>query len=133
MNADSCNSRSESCPICGRSDGIQVSRVVGLLSCQHCRERLVVSWSGHYVRDPFTLRQLFAEQMLRRQSRPLARIFRDFGIAKYSLLVAALGGVVCIGLVLPNLEGSRFEPAVSEPWQWILDKPESTSEPDSLD
>jgi hypothetical protein len=35
------------------------------------------------VRDPFSLKQLTVGKMLRRESRPLARIQRDFGLGKH--------------------------------------------------
>ncbi len=60
----------------------------------------MVSVSGHYVRDPFALRQRVTGQTLRRQSRPLARILRDSGISKHSSLLAVLGSLFFLGFTL---------------------------------
>jgi hypothetical protein len=60
----------------------------GLLTCQHCRERLVVTWSGHYVRDPFVNKPAVLDspddvaRSLRRTSHPIARFRRDLGFRK---------------------------------------------------
>jgi hypothetical protein len=72
--------------------------VMGLFTCPHCGSRLVVSWSGHYVRDPFTLQQIAVGQMLRRQSHPVARIIRDFVLAKRSAIAFLVASAVCLGL-----------------------------------
>lgn len=122
MNAQTFDSHSANCPICSGTKGTKSRNMVsGLLTCKHCRERLVVSWSGHYVRDPFTLKQLTVGRTLRRQSRPLARILRDFRFARYApLLIAIAGGAVFLGLNAENLEnwGVRQLPWEKVP-EWI--------------
>lgn len=106
MNAPTFDSHSAICPNCHRTGSIKPGRIVnGLLTCQYCRERLVISWSGHYVRDPFTLKKLAVGRMLRRQSRPLARILRDVGIIKHPSAIAVLGSLVLLGCTLAILEG----------------------------
>ncbi len=65
----------------------------------------MVSWSGHYVRDPFISRHRQAESLLRRKSHPIARIWRNLNQPCSLLLFAALGSAICIGvasLLLPN-------------------------------
>lgn len=89
------------CPICQRANAVKPHKLLtGLLTCHHCRERLVISWSGHYVRDPFTLKRLATGEMLRRESRPLARMGRDLKQTPYPLLLAVLGGAVVLGGIL---------------------------------
>lgn len=77
----------------------------GLYTCPYCQERLVISWSGHYVRDPFTLKQLAVGRMLRRQSRPLARVLRDVGLGKRSSLMGVLASAVVVGITVAAIEG----------------------------
>ena len=101
MNADTFNRSSSHCPVCHQMGGLRSIKLVdGLLTCPRCRERLVVSVSGLYVRDPFALRQRVTGQALRRQSRPLARILRDSGISKHSSLLAVLGSLFFLGFTV---------------------------------
>jgi hypothetical protein len=67
---------------------------------------MVISWSGHFVRDPFSLKQLAVGKMLRRESRPLARIQRDLGIGKHLGLLAILGSAVFLGFAIVATEKS---------------------------
>jgi hypothetical protein len=88
------------CPICQRNlTAKPVKTCAGLFSCPYCQERLVVSQSGHFVRDPFILRQVIISSALRRQSHPLARIFRDFILYKRPLVALVLGSMVVLGMV----------------------------------
>ncbi|GAP93662.1 hypothetical protein NIES2104_01690 [Leptolyngbya sp. NIES-2104] len=73
-----------------------------MLTCPHCRSRLVVSLSGHYVRDPFRTKKLSSQQ-LRKQSRPIARIFRDSGLAKHSPLLAIVGSLLVVSFSMAVL------------------------------
>lgn len=101
-----------SCPICHRSGTVRHHKfLTGLLTCEYCRERLVVSWSGHYVRDPFALKQMTSERMLRRASSPLARICRDFRLSDSPLALAVLGGVVLLGMAIASLQSISLQPA----------------------
>ena len=52
------------------------------------------------MRDPFSLKQLTVGKMLRRESRPLARIQRDLGIGKHFPLLALLGSAVFLGFAI---------------------------------
>ena len=58
------------------------------------------------MRDPFSLKQLTVGKMLRRESRPLARIQRDFGLGKHFPLIAILGSVVFFGSAIAATEKS---------------------------
>lgn len=98
MNAHTFDTDSPVCPICHRAGVIKPHKLLkGLLTCQNCRERLVVSWSGHYVRDPFSLNPLATGQMLRRESRPLARLQRDFKLVIPSFVWTVLGSAIFMG------------------------------------
>ncbi len=108
MNADTFDCPSSPCPVCHKMSGLRSLKMVnGLLTCPACRERLVVSVSGHYVRDPFTLRQRVTGQMLRRQSRPLARILRDSGISKPASLLALVSSLLVLGLTMAAVSDSN--------------------------
>jgi hypothetical protein len=60
----------------------------------------VVSRNGHFVRDPFTLKQLTDSRTLRRQSHPFSRILRDFGLAKHPSLLAIASTIVLLSVTL---------------------------------
>lgn len=101
MNAHTFDHDAVICPLCHRAGRIKPPRLFnGLLTCPQCRERFVVSHSGHFVRDPFTLRRLTDSRTLRRQSHPFARILRDFGVARYPSLFAIASTAVLLGLTL---------------------------------
>lgn len=94
MSAHLFDTHSPTCPICHRAGAVKPHKLItGLLTCQYCRERLVVSCSGHYVRDPFTL-NLAAGHRLRRQSRPYARMWRDLQLTPYPLILGLLGSAI---------------------------------------
>jgi galactose-1-phosphate uridylyltransferase len=88
------------CPICQRNNRTTPIRsYIGLFTCPYCQEKLVVCQSGHYVRDPFIWRQMMISSDLRRQSRPLARMIRDFISIKRPLLSLVLGSVVSLAIM----------------------------------
>ena len=88
------------CPICQRNNRTTpIKSYIGLFSCPYCQEKLVVCQSGHYVRDPFIWRQMMISSDLRRQSRPLARMIRDFISIKRPLLSLVLGSVVFLAIM----------------------------------
>lgn len=121
MNADTFDSHSVTCPICNRTATIHSGLMLGgLYTCPYCQERLVISWSGHYVRDPFTFRQLAVGRMLRRQSRPLARILRDVGLAKPPALLGVLASAVVAGVAFVAIDG--FLSADRHPFQGLLEQ-----------
>ncbi len=76
----------------------------GLFTCPYCQERLVVSWSGHYVRDPHNCNQVMIAHLLRRQSRPWARIARDFGFFKRPSVIIAVGSAILFGVSVITIE-----------------------------
>ncbi|MDJ0554845.1 MAG: hypothetical protein QNJ68_10455 [Microcoleaceae cyanobacterium MO_207.B10] len=102
------------CPICNRSTAAEpVEMFNGLFTCPYCHSHLVISWSGHYVRDPLCLQQLNIGQMLRRQSRPLARLRRDLS-SQYLPIIALLSGAIFFGGAIAalspfNLKLSLFD------------------------
>ncbi|MDX2244861.1 MAG: hypothetical protein NW224_29645 [Leptolyngbyaceae cyanobacterium bins.302] len=99
MNAPTFDAHPSACPICRRSDVPKSDKsLAGLLICDRCQERLVVSWSGHYVRDPFRLRRNNIERSLRRESHPLSRILRDLKVSPPNTLVAILAGTLLLGV-----------------------------------
>lgn len=101
MNAHTFDHDAVICPLCHRAGRTKPHRLLnGLLTCPQCRERFVVSRSGHFVRDPFTLKQLADSRTLRRQSHPFARILRDFGLARHPSLLAIASTAVLLGLTL---------------------------------
>lgn len=99
----------------------------GLFSCPYCQERLVISKSGHYVRDPFTLRQIAISSLIRRESRPLARILRDFGILKRPAAILALGSAIIFGMTAVTLE------SLNEERQPSSEQSEQVTDPDPPD
>ena len=88
------------CPICQRNNRTApIKSYTGLFTCPYCQEKLVVCQSGHYVRDPFIWRQMMISSALRRQSRPLARMIRDFIFIKRPLLSLLVGSAVFLTIV----------------------------------
>lgn len=122
MNAPTFDAHSPLCPVCHRPHPVKSHRLLtGLLVCQHCRERLVVSWSGHYVRDPFTLNQLASARTLRRESHPFFRILRDLRLTRVNVLLTVLAGILVFGLLnswteqrSPDLDAPQPNPASVE-------------------
>ena len=70
------------------------------------------------MRDPFSLKQLTVGKMLRRESRPLARIQRDLGIGKHFPLLAILGSAVFLGFAIVATDQSL---ARQQPFQGFLE------------
>jgi len=124
MNAPSFDTHSPSCPVC-RRPGIKLPHKVltGLLTCHHCRARLVVTWSGHYVRDPFTLKHLMAERMLRRRSHPFYRILQDARFARFSILFVLLAGTLMLGMSGVLSKKITIEPNPQSPIAPAQNKP----------
>ncbi|PAX53285.1 hypothetical protein [Brunnivagina elsteri] len=100
MNTHTFDNHYVTCPICQRNTTAKpIKTCVGLFTCPYCQERLVVSQSGNYVRDPFIFRQMMISSALRRQSRPLARILRDFVLLKRPVLAFFLGSAIVFGMI----------------------------------
>ncbi|MGI0487607.1 hypothetical protein ACN4EK_19365 [Pantanalinema rosaneae CENA516] len=116
MDAHTFDPPSFTCPICNHTQTVKPHKLfTGLLTCQHCRERLVVSWSGHYVRDPFTLKQFATRRRLRLESHPLARIRRDLWVAGQPVLLAVLGSAAFLGVLLLFQRGLTWGESFSLP------------------
>ncbi|MBW4565123.1 MAG: hypothetical protein KME32_29310 [Mojavia pulchra JT2-VF2] len=100
MNTHTFDNHYVTCPICQRNAAQKpIKTCIGLFSCPYCQERLVVCQSGHYVRDPFTLKQMIVSSALRRQSRPLARIIRDFVFLKRPVVALVVGGAILLSTI----------------------------------
>ena len=82
---------------------------IGLFTCPYCQERLVVCQSGHYVRDPFIFKQIMISSALRRQSRPLARIIRDFVLFKRPVVALVLGSAIVLSLIAVAGRGTNHD------------------------
>jgi hypothetical protein len=74
----------------------------------------VVSQSGHYVRDPFAVRQILISSALRRQSRPLARIIRDFILLKRPFLALVIGSAVIFGMITATEQSTNLDNPTSQ-------------------
>jgi len=88
------------CPQCAQPSRLLPDEPFnGLYTCPNCKTRLVVCWSGHFVRDPVTSRRHTFAVNLRRQSQPLARAMRDIGVVP---IIGLMGAIALGGLVLAN-------------------------------
>lgn len=118
MNADTFDHPPVQCPVChhvGRLPSVKM--VSGLLTCPHCRSRLVVSLNGHYVRDPFSKkRSTTTSKKLRQQSRPWARILRDSGISKHSPLITMLGSLIVVSFTMSVLSRPGIQNVPLQNW-----------------
>ena len=95
MNPHTFSNHHTTCPICQKSTKLKLVKMCeGLFTCNSCQEKLVVTWSGHYVRDPFSGKQMLVGQLLRRQSNPWARIMRDLGSIKRPFMYVAIGVLI---------------------------------------
>ncbi|TAF07076.1 MAG: hypothetical protein EAZ77_10875 [Nostocales cyanobacterium] len=111
MNIHTFDNNYVTCPICQRNNRTKpVKTYIGLFTCPYCQEKLVVCKSGHYVRDPFTWKQLVIASSLRRQSRPLARIVRDLVLLKLPLLALAIGGAILLTTIAITQESTSNHP-----------------------
>ncbi len=109
MDAPTFDAHSSVCPVCQQSLSLQSAPLfTGLLTCKRCQQRLVVSWSGHYVRDPFRMRYAHIERSLRRESHPFYRILRDLRLARPSLWLAILLSMLLLGVLGATSEQLSF-------------------------
>lgn len=101
MNLHTFDNHYVTCPICQKNPTPKrVKTCIGLFTCPYCQERLVVCQSGHYVRDPFIYKQqITISSALRRQSRPLARILRDFAVLKRPMVALVVGGAILLSII----------------------------------
>ncbi|HLO84395.1 MAG TPA: hypothetical protein VK203_05175 [Nostocaceae cyanobacterium] len=109
MNTNTFDNHYVTCPICQRNNRTKpVKTYIGLFTCPYCQERLVVCKSGHYVRDPFTWKHILISSALRRQSRPLARIIRDFVSLKRPMVALAVGGAILFTMIALTQESTTY-------------------------
>jgi hypothetical protein len=98
------------CPICQRSNRTKpIKTYIGLFTCPFCQERLVVCKNGHYVRDPFTWKQMMIAAALRRQSQPLARIIRDFVVIKRPVIALAVGSAILLTIIMTTQQITNYD------------------------
>ena len=98
------------CPICQRNATQRLAEThTGLFRCPYCQQRLVVCSSGHYVRDPFMLKQIMLCSALRRQSSPLARIIRDFILIKRPVLSLVVSLAIVLGMITMTQKNTTYE------------------------
>ncbi|ABA22730.1 conserved hypothetical protein [Trichormus variabilis ATCC 29413] len=109
MNTHTFDNHYVTCPICQRyAKAKPIKSYIGLFTCPHCQERVVVCQSGHYVRDPFTLNQIMICSALRRQSSPIARIIRDFILFKRPLVALAVGSAIFLGMMTITQQETNY-------------------------
>ncbi|KJH71397.1 hypothetical protein [Aliterella atlantica] len=114
MNTHTFGNHYITCPICQRSGSLKLVKMCnGLYTCKSCQERLVVTWSGHYVRDPFSGKQVVIAQLLRRQSHPWARFLRDISLLKRPIMFIALSAVI-FGASVLTIESTRQPNSVQQ-------------------
>jgi hypothetical protein len=110
MNTHTFDNHYVTCPICQKYTKTKpVKTCIGLFMCPYCQERLVVCKSGHYVRDPFTWKQIMISTSLRRQSRPLARIIRDFVFLKRPMVALAVGSAIFLSMLTITQESTNYD------------------------
>ena len=109
MNINTFDNNYVTCPICHKTSRMNpVKTYIGLFTCPYCQEKLVVSQSGHYVRDPFTWKTMMISAALRRQSRPLARISRDFVLLKRPLFAFGVGLTILLTTIAVTQKGTSY-------------------------
>lgn len=109
MNTHTFDNHYVTCPICQKNATPKsIKTCIGLYTCPYCQERLVVCRSGHYVRDPFTIRQIMMSTALRRQSRPIARILRDFVLLR-PVVAIAVGGAILMGTITLTQQNTSLD------------------------
>lgn len=116
MNTHTFDNHYVTCPICQRNATPKpVKTCIGLFTCPYCQERLVVCQSGHYVRDPVAYKQIIISSALRRQSRPLARILRDFVILKRPVVALVVGGAIVLSMIGMTQQATDYDDYPSLP------------------
>lgn len=109
MNTHTFGNHYTTCPICQRRSNLKLVKLCkGLFTCNSCQEKLVVTWSGHYVRDPFSGKQVLVAQLLRRQSNPWVRIIRDLDLIKRPFMYIAVG-VLLVGASVFTVESVNHQ------------------------
>lgn len=126
MNTHTFGNHYITCPICQRSGSLKLVKMCnGLYTCKTCQERLVVTWSGHYVRDPFSGKQLLVAQVLRRQSHPWARFWRDLSLLKRPFMFIALSTLI-FGASIITIETTNRQ---QNPVQQVVEQEKGAANP----
>lgn len=113
MNIHTFDNHYVTCPICQRNAKPKpIKTYIGLFTCPYCQEKLVVCRGGHYVRDPFTLKQIMMCSALRRQSSPIARIIRDFVLFKRPMLALAVGSAILLSAIAITQQNTSYDPQI---------------------
>ncbi|WP_009632258.1 hypothetical protein [Synechocystis sp. PCC 7509] len=129
MNTHTFGNQNTTCPICQRSSNLKLVKMCnGLFTCNSCQEKLVVTWSGHYVRDPFSGKQVLVAQLLRRQSKPWARIIRDLGVIKRPFMYVAVG-LLIMGASVFTIDSVQRQ---QNPINQVVEKINDRNHPPSL-
>lgn len=111
MNIHTFDNHFVACPVCQRNVRQRLAEShIGLFTCPYCHQRLVVCHSGHYVRDPFMLKQIILCSALRRQSSPLARIIRDFIVIKRPILSLAVSLAILFSMITITQQNTNYAP-----------------------
>ena len=98
------------CPICQNSGKPRLIKSgSGLFTCPYCQERLVVSHSGHYVRDPFVWKQIIFCESSCSQGRKSSKTLRNSPLLKRSLVSLILVISVVTGMIFANQHRSVKE------------------------
>lgn len=88
------------CPICHHTQATQAgSRVSGLVRCYRCQACLIISQSGHYVRDPLNDVNSVSLDRFHRRRTPQGR----WGKFNHPTIVILLGSVMLGGLALSQV------------------------------
>ncbi|NJN62677.1 MAG: hypothetical protein HC795_15195 [Coleofasciculaceae cyanobacterium RL_1_1] len=88
------------CPHCARpSRPVPDEPLNGLYTCPNCKTRLVVCWSGHFVRDPARSHHYNLARSLRRTGQPIKRVIREMGVMP---IVGLISAIALGGLALAN-------------------------------
>jgi hypothetical protein len=124
MNTHTFDNHYLTCPICQRNATPKpIKTCIGLFTCPYCQERLVVSQSGHYVRDPSTLKQMMISETLRRQSRPFARIVRDFILLKRPVVALGVAGAILLSMIAMTQQSTSDKPQLQQNTQKLEESP----------
>ena len=113
------------CPICqNNGEPRLIKSGSGLFTCPYCQERLVVSRSGHYVKDPFVWKQIIFCESSCNQRRRSSKTFRNSPLLKRSLVSLILIVSILAGMIFATQHRSvKKVPEIPETgkldWFWL--------------
>ena len=118
------------CPHCAQPSRIHSEEPFnGLYTCPNCKTRLVVSWSGHFVRDPATTQRRAFRLALGRRHQALTHTIQELGVIP---IVGLLSAIALGGMALANGFGALPEPTIginSNPSSQVESAPSPTRTP----